>query len=134
MVSSNRFVLGFLALGLGACDAPVSETAAGASPPGAVWVLQSINKSPVEARTTLLFQPNGSIAGDAPCNSYSASQKIPLPWFEAGPITTTKRACEYLAEENRYIRTLGDVIFAEITGDTMLLTGDNGEELFYRIE
>ena len=134
MVHWNKAALSLIAIWLVGCDTPVSETAAGASPPGAIWLLQSINQKPVEARTTLRFLANGSIAGDAPCNSYSASQKVPLPWFEAGPITVTKRTCEHQAEENRYIQSLDEMIFAEITGNTMLLTGENGEELLYRIE
>jgi heat shock protein HslJ len=117
---------------LAACDAPVSETVAGASPPNAVWVLEEINDRPVTARTTMRFLPDGSIAGDAPCNSYSATQKIPLPWFEAGPIVSTQRACDDLAEEQRFFRTLDDVIFAEIAGNTMLLTGDAGQSLLFR--
>lgn len=122
------------AFGMAACDAPVSETAAGASPPNVVWLLSAINDQPVSARTTLQFQLDGSIYGNAPCNSYTASQKIPLPWFEAGPIVSTSRACDDLAEERKYFQVLDEVIFAEITGNTMLLTGDGGVSLLYRIE
>ncbi len=134
MTRFRILLTGGAVLALASCGTPVRETVAGASPAGAVWVLAEINDRPVTARTTLEFTADGSLQGQGPCNGYGADQRVPLPWFDAGRITTTRRTCPDQDEEDRFLRTLDDMVFAEITGDTMLLTGDRGDSLLFRLE
>lgn len=105
------------------------ETVSGISQ-GDLWVLQEIDGAPVSVRVTLSFPEEGQVQGEAPCNSYFADQRAPLPWFEAGPIAATKRACPELELEAQYLSALQAVNLAEITGDVMLLS--EGERLRLR--
>jgi heat shock protein HslJ len=110
-----------------------SETVAGIVPEGSVWLLQSINNTSVSARTTLEFGPDQTFSGSAPCNRYGGTLTVPLPWFEAEAIFSTKRACPDLAEEASYFDALNKADRAEVAGDTLLLTGPE-TELTFRLE
>jgi len=59
---------------------------------GRVWELREMAGQPFTTRATIGFPEAGRITGKAPCNSYSARQNAPYPWFEASEIVTTKSA------------------------------------------
>ncbi len=94
-----------------------------------VWVLQRLNTEMVPAKITLTFPEKGQISGQAPCNQYSARQKAPLPWFEAGPIRATRRACDNLALEQSYFEALSNMTLIERKGKVLLLTNEKGQSL-----
>jgi heat shock protein HslJ len=108
------------------------ETVSGLTTPDAVWQLSAIGGSPVAPRITIRFPEEGKIAGEAPCNSYTAAQAAPVPWIDIGPIAATRRACPGLALETRYLALLEKMEFVEILGDTMLMTAEDGTELEFR--
>jgi len=114
---------------LGYCK---DETVSGHGGQAATWVLQSIDGTPFETRATLTFPEEGTLAGEAPCNRYSARQTVPYPWFSAERIIATKRACPDLDAENRYLRALERMTLAEIAGDTLILSNDAGREMVFR--
>ena len=71
--------------------------------PEAVYHLVSIDEAPFGSEATITFPEEGEIEGEAPCNRWSATQSVPYPWFEAGPIAATKRACPALEERGRLL-------------------------------
>ena len=119
-------------LALSAC--PKDETISGQTDPATIWVLTHLNDQPVATRITLTFPKQGELAGQAPCNGYSAPQIAPLPWFESGPIASTKMACAELALEARYFEALAAMTLAEVKGDTLVLGNETGELLVYKSE
>lgn len=60
------------------------------------YSLDGIDSAPFAARATMVFS-DGTVSGEGPCNSYSAPLTVPYPWFETGPVVSTRRACPDLA-------------------------------------
>ena len=127
-----KFVALVILMSLSACLK--DETISGQSDASEVWALVRMNETEISTPITLTFPEKGKIAGRAPCNRYFASQNAPLPWFEAGPIAATKVACPELALESLYFQTLASITLIERTGDVLLLNGDQGEVLEFRLE
>ena len=96
------------------------------------WRLIELNDQPFIAKATLTFPEEGRIAGSAPCNSYSGTMTVPYPWFEAGPIAATKRACPDLAEESAFFAALDAVTLSEVLGDTMILSNTDGLSMVFK--
>jgi heat shock protein HslJ len=116
---------------LGYCK---DETVSGHGGQAAVWGLVSIDGTPVTARATLSFPEEGVIAGEAPCNRYSAQQTVPYPWFRAERIISTRRACPELDAETRFLGALAEMTLVEVAGDTLVLSNDAGREMLFRAE
>lgn len=110
-----------LLLVLPAC---ADETVSGYADPAAVYRLEG-------ADMTIAFPAQGQIAGKGPCNTYSAAQTAPYPWFETGPILSTKRTCPGLTDELDYFAALGRMTLAEVSGPVLILSNEAGEELAF---
>lgn len=119
-----------LALSMTACQA--DETISGYSDTDAVWVLTEMNGKAPNSTVTLAFPDQGKIAGRAPCNRYFGAQTKPLPWFETGPIASTKMACPNLDEEQQYFQALGKAALAEVSKTTLILSDDTGPILTFK--
>ncbi|HCQ58707.1 MAG TPA: META domain-containing protein [Sulfitobacter sp.] len=96
------------------------------------WVLVELDGTPFDARATLTFPEAGKIAGQAPCNAYSAAMTVPYPWFDAGHIAATRRACPDIAAETAFLNALGDVTISDVLGDTLILSDESGERLIFK--
>lgn len=96
------------------------------------WTLVELDGTPINARATLTFPETGKIAGEAPCNAYSAAMTVPYPWFDAGHIAATRRGCPDLAAEAAFLKALGDVTISDVLGDTLILSDDSGERLVFK--
>lgn len=99
---------------------------------GKIWTLQELSGKKFTASAMLAFTQAGKIAGDAPCNSYSATMSAPYPWFEAGPIAATKRACPNLREETAFFHALSKVTLSEVLADTLVLSNPDGLEMVFK--
>ena len=99
--------------------------------PGATYRLQEISGEPFRARATLRFSPDGSVRGQAPCNSFAFRINAPYPWFEAGPIRSTRSICPQIREERAFFRALSGMSLAEVGGDVLLLQDDAGREMVF---
>ncbi len=121
----------FLPLLLGYC---ADETLTGYGAQGQEFVLVSINDQPFPARATIRFPEEGQIAGEAPCNSFSATQDVPYPWFKAGPIAATKRACPDLEAEALFFRTLSEMTLSEVSGPNLILSTAEGDTMVFLAE
>lgn len=107
------------------------ETISGQIDPEDIWILSELNMTAVAPTITIQFPGEGQIAGSGPCNRYFAEQKAPLPWFEIGPIGSTKMACPEMTLEATYFEMLSKMNTAERTNDSLLLTAESGETLLY---
>ena len=113
-----------------ACQADETLRAYGAA--DRVWTLSEIDGQPFAARATLTLSEEGAISGKAPCNGYSASMTVPYPWFEAGPIRSTKMACPDLTAEAQFFEALGAMTLSEVLGDVLILSTPEGRKMVFR--
>lgn len=116
-----------LTLALTACK---DETLSGYAPENTTWIWQELDGAPAPAPATLKLGP-GRISGRAPCNSYSARQTVPYPWFKLVGIAATKMACPELAAEAAYFKALEEMTLSEVSGDLLLLSNDAGREMLF---
>lgn len=112
-------------------DCTGDETLSGHGAAEKEFVLQSINDVPFTARATISFPEEGQITGQAPCNSYSATQDVPYPWFKAGPILATKRACPDLAAETEYFDALARMTLSEVSGKILILSTSEVDKMTF---
>lgn len=104
-------------------------TAAAQSPPAVtegpgIWRLIGLNGTPPRAAITLAFAGDGRIAGQAPCNTYFAAADVEEPRISISGIGATRRACDGLDEEGRYLHALSRVVLIERQGLRLTLSGD----------
>ena len=116
---------------LGYCK---DETLTGHGAAEQVFTLVSINDAPFEANATISFPEEGQIAGQGPCNSFTATQDVPYPWFKAGPIAATKTACPDLNAEALYFETLSNMTLSEVSGPNLILSTADGEKMVFLAE
>lgn len=117
-----RYLL--LPLILAGCAA--DETISGFADPQAIYALEGLDGA------TIQFPEQGRVAGQGPCNRYFANQTAPYPWIKIGPIGATKMACPDLEQEQAFFQALEQSTLAEVSGPTLILTTDSGEELVFR--
>ena len=116
--------------GLLQCSDDSPEALAGAySGPDVTWRLVSLDGASYTASATLRFTEDSRIAGDAPCNAYSGPQEGSYPAFAPGPVVATRRACPELEAESAFFTALGEMTEAQIAGDSLTLSGENGSEM-----
>ncbi|MEM9429405.1 MAG: META domain-containing protein [Pseudomonadota bacterium] len=111
-----------------------SESVGAAAPTGTVWELETINDRAAEGRLTMTFLASGRVRGLLPCNSYTARQTAPLPWFELQDLEIGDTRCEAAALEGRYLDLFGSMDLAESAGDALLLSNPEGDTLFFRAQ
>ncbi len=108
------------------------ETVSGYADPGASYQLVEMDGAAFNARATISFPEQGSIAGKGPCNSYGASQSAPYPWVDIGAIRATRAACSDLTLEIEFFAALSGMSQIETFGDTVILRDDAGREMIFR--
>ncbi|MDK3020222.1 META domain-containing protein [Pseudodonghicola flavimaris] len=121
----HPLVLSLALLGLSMCAAEPD----GFGPADRVWQLTSLDGTAFTARATLSFPEDGQIAGEAPCNRYSGVMTTPYPWFDAGQVVSTRRACPELAAEQQFLSALSTMHSAERDGDVLILRAPAGREM-----
>ena len=113
---------------LGACAA--DETVSGYAGAGSSWALSP--EAGFGDRVTLSLPEPGRVEGQAPCNRYNAAQTAPYPWFELGPIASTRMACPELQKEAAFFAALGSMTISEVSGDVLILSNEAGESLTFQ--
>lgn len=96
-----------------------------------VWTLAELDGQSTTSQPTLTFPGKGQISGHGPCNAYTADMPAPYPWFEIGRIARTKTACPNLEMEDRYLEVLAGMTQSEVSGPTLVLRNDSGQELVF---
>ncbi len=117
----------FLAL-LGCAD----ETVSGFAGDQTLFQLSSLDGAEFAATATIDIGTQGQVTGNAPCNSYNATQSAPYPWFELGPIAATRRACPELEAEAAFLTALGAMTLVEVAGNTLILSNTDGGEMVFQ--
>ena len=110
------------------------ETVSGYAPKAVSWRTVELDGQPVTARATLTFSDEGRIAGEGPCNRYSASQSAPYPGFKVGPILSTRMACPDLDAEAAFFEALARATLAEASETSLILSDDAGPVLVFTAE
>lgn len=113
---------------IAACQSDETVTAYGGA---GEWQLQQINDQAFQASASLSLSDNGAVSGQAPCNSYSATQSAPYPWFDLSPIAATKRACDGLQAETQFFAALEAMSLAEVSGAVLILSNDDGDSMLF---
>ncbi|MDF1729007.1 MAG: META domain-containing protein [Sulfitobacter sp.] len=126
---THLFFVAFYLWGVNGTDETLSGYAAGA--PG--WELIELQGEPFDGAVTLDFPAAGEIAGKAPCNRYSATLRVPYPWFRAGPVIATRMACPDMETEAAFLRALEAATYSEVTGDRLILSDDTGVLLVFKV-
>lgn len=108
------------------------ETISGYADAGAVWTLTELDGKPFSASATISFPTKGKVNGKAPCNTYASNQTKPMPWFEMGPVMSTKMACPELAAEQQFFNSLNAMTLAEVQGNILILSNDAGREMVFK--
>lgn len=118
----RTILLSLVAL-LGGASAPAAGLGAGA------WRLESIDAEPFALTATLQIGADGRISGAAPCNRWFA-RGPGLDGALLGPIGSTKRACDGLDDELRFLGLLAVMTDAQASADRLVLTGEGHEMVF----
>ncbi|WP_298858329.1 META domain-containing protein [uncultured Sulfitobacter sp.] len=95
------------------------------------WALKILNDAPFPATATLTFPKTGEIAGHGPCNRYFGAMTAPYPWFDTGPIGSTRMACPDLEVETVFLQALEAATLSEVLGDVMILSNTEGLEMVF---
>lgn len=125
-----RFLLLALIGLIPACQQDETLRAYGAA--DQVWTLLEIDGQAFNASATLTFPDRDKVTGQAPCNSYSATMSVPYPWFEIGPIVSTKKACPDLAAETAFYEALDAMSLSEVAGEVLILSTPEGRQMVFR--
>lgn len=97
------------------------------------WQLTVLDGASFPVFATLWFDENGNAGGQAPCNSFTASNSAALPDLALSDIIATEMACDALAEETRFFETLANMDTATLQDpDRLLLEGPDGRQMMFR--
>ncbi len=97
--------------------------------PGTTWKLVELDGAPYAARATATLNSDGTISGQAPCNSFSATYSGHWPDISFNNTASTKMACPDLDQETAFFAAMRKVNHAEMLTDSMLLTGPDNTSL-----
>ena len=110
--------------------------AASANPLEGEWNVTGYNNgkqavtSPIAGTTlTATFTPDGQVAGDAGCNTYSGPYKLDGTSLTVGPLVTTRKACDQaiMDQETQFLAALQTPTKVETSGSTVTLRAATGE-------
>ena len=97
-----------------------------------LWRLQELNGVPFSANTQLSFPEKEQVTVQGPCNRMSGTNKLPYPWFSFTLISSTKKACPELGQENIVIDALNNATLVEILNDVMILSNTEDLNMVFR--
>jgi heat shock protein HslJ len=102
---------------------------------GIDWQLLAIDGVVTDAPATLRLETDGTLAGAAPCNRWSAMNTATLPALTLGPIRATRMACDRLDDEQVFFEALSAMTAMAPDGDrNLILTGPDGRSMEFVIE
>ena len=96
--------------------------------------LTEIDGERITFSATISFPEAGRVSGRAPCNTYSATQTAPYPWFEMGRTVATRAACPDLDKEQEYLNLLRQMTVSEVSGGVLILSNDDGRQMVFQAE
>lgn len=94
------------------------------------WQLLAIDGVLTDIPATLSLTADGSLAGKAPCNNWSANNAATLPALALKGIRATRMACDRLVDEQRFFDALSAMTTLAFDGETnLILTAPDGRSL-----
>lgn len=114
---------------LPACQSDETVAAYGAA--GYTWTLVELNGVSFTSRATLSFGEDGQVSGQAPCNRFTFTNTLPYPWFETGPVASTRMACPDLAAEGAFFESLSAMTRVVMGENAMVMANDAGGEMVF---
>jgi heat shock protein HslJ len=124
-----------LALALALVPALVSAQDQAPKITGIDWQLLAIDGQMTDAPATLRVEEDGTLAGAAPCNRWSAMNTATLPTLTLSPIRATRMACDRLADEQVFFDALAAMTAIAADGErNLVLTGPEGRSMEFVIE
>ena len=126
-----KLTIFLLAAVLGLSECNKDETISAFVPDGKTWYAISMKARPFTSELFIEFPEEGVIRGQGPCNSFSATQTEPYPWFNAENIVATKASCPDIQEEQIFFIRLRMVTEIEVAGSVMIMTDKDGDEIVF---
>jgi heat shock protein HslJ len=94
------------------------------------WQLLAIDGVATDFRASLRIDKDNVLAGAAPCNRWSVSNRVPLPALKLVGIRATRMACDKLAEEAIFFDALELMTGVALDGErNLILTGPDGRSM-----
>lgn len=87
------------------------------------YELIEVEGQQIERLPTARLEPDGSIAGQGPCNTYRSQNAAELPELLYKAIATTRRACITEGGEAAFLAALEAVRHAKFVGEDLVMTG-----------
>lgn len=115
--------------GLAACGADETVTQYGGA--DYLWRLTEIDGVPVGYSASMMFEDDGGIAGDGPCNGFTALQAKPYPWIEVTLDVVEQVYCPDIDKEEAFFAALQAMSLVEVSGPNMLLSNDAGRKMAF---
>ena len=112
--------------------AVTGEQAVNAETLAGEWVLTKLSGVPAgdvfkDGMPTIIFNADGTVNGNAGCNTYRSSYELKEASLVFGPLMSTKMACPSLEGENSFSKILSAPVFATINGVELFFTQDGKE-------
>ena len=146
-------LLSSIAIALAACTASGSPSAAGAASPGGAgasgspiggpelvgtnWVLGDLpGQVLADVRPTIAFSGDGTVTGNAGCNTFNGSYTAEGSNLTFSPLATTRMACEGAADtvEQAFLPALQATTAYEITSDGNLVLTSGSTTLTFSVQ
>jgi len=103
---------------------------------GSTWLATGINNGRggvqslvIDSTVTATFADDGTLSGDAGCNTYSGTYEVDGDSMTIGPLASTMMACadeEVTQQEAAYLAALSNVSTFSITGNSLELRDEAG--------
>lgn len=122
---------------LGSCQTePLAQTLPN-TPPSATqineWMLTKIDGVAFGATASIDLGDPTRISGQAPCNRFFGQLSGTAPTFKAGPLVTTRMACDQLALEAEFLTALESMTSISQTARKVVLTNDAGRKMEFKL-
>ncbi|MFB2530644.1 META domain-containing protein [Paracoccus sp. p4-l81] len=129
MTNARRPVIACLAFALAACQPQPAEQATPSTDATGSYRLVTLNNKPLAGGATLLWEADGRITGEAPCNAFFTRQTSVLPALSLEPIGLTRRACLWSGDEAAFVAALTAANVAMPDTQGLTLTAPDGTTL-----
>ena len=125
-----RHALAFLTLTAVLTGCGRDETISGYADRNVAYRLISGTEQPLNA--TVAFPRKGRVEIAAPCGTYRMRQTAPYPWLALENLSTRETRCDAGPAETAFLTALQSMTVAEVAEGDLLLSNDDGVELFFQ--
>ncbi|KPA23555.1 hypothetical protein shim_01630 [Shimia sp. SK013] len=98
------------------------------------WRLIKIDNRLVSYHNVIRFDETGAVTGAGPCQTFTANQTAPYPWFVLENLSVSEPsevACQLAKEDAAFFAALRDMTLVEVAGARLILSDDAGREMYF---